>query len=281
MKPYLLRAILPLLVITSLASAESIQIRGVSSGGSGCPQGNVQLDPDNKGFSLVPHEFLAAIGPETARKENRKFCQISVDLQVPPGWSYAAEVQWQGDATLDLEINGTASILTYFDSTNEIKVARQLAGGFDGEWTMSNDSDLLWSKCDETASLNIKTELRLSGTDRNASGLAELRVQSVQFKVRPCESMAGLYENHLYDQGGKNNWHYAQISPSHDGGYVWTNRAGVSWVLAATANPNEYAIGVDCPYYYAGYHMARVERGNNGQVTRIFGPYSEPYDRHH
>mmetsp|Transcript_25554 Transcript_25554/g.52403 ORF Transcript_25554/g.52403 Transcript_25554/m.52403 type:complete len:333 (+) Transcript_25554:163-1161(+) len=49
-----------------------------------------------------------------------------------------------------------------------------------------------------------------------------------------CADMPGLvgkYECHLYDGGGKNDWHYVTISQEAPGRFRWRNRAGASWGL--------------------------------------------------
>ena len=46
-------------------------------------------------------------------------------------------------------------------------------------------------------------------------------------------SVSGSYECHLYDGGGKNDWHYVTISEQAPGQYLWSNRAGVAWSLTA------------------------------------------------
>ena len=40
----------------------------------------------------------------------------------------------------------------------------------------------------------------------------------------------GLYESHLYDNRGKNDWHFITIKTMKDGnGFINENKAGVSW----------------------------------------------------
>jgi hypothetical protein len=46
--------------------------------------------------------------------------------------------------------------------------------------------------------------------------------------------LLGNYENHLYDKGGKNDWHYVTINKADDTTLKWSNRAGVSWTLTTT-----------------------------------------------
>ena len=60
----------------------------------------------------------------------------------------------------------------------------------------------------------------------------------------------GIYESHLYDNGGKNAWHYVSIKKMKDGnGLMWENKAGVSWSLWPTLNPLVFEVANDCPYF--------------------------------
>ena len=60
----------------------------------------------------------------------------------------------------------------------------------------------------------------------------------------------GIYESHLYDNGGKNAWHYISIKKMKDGnGLMWENKAGVSWSLWPTLNPLVFQVSNDCPYF--------------------------------
>jgi hypothetical protein len=92
-------------------------------------------------------------------------------------------------------------------------------------------------------------------------------------------ALLGKYENHQYDAGGKNNWHYVTITKIDDKKIKWTNRAGVSWTLTITDDKNKLAVGSDCTYYNRGYKTATVKYDANGVVKSINGPNNEPYDR--
>lgn len=49
--------------------------------------------------------------------------------------------------------------------------------------------------------------------------------------VSALTSLAGEYECHQYDGGGKNDWQYVIISEDAPGRFTWRNRAGASWSL--------------------------------------------------
>lgn len=91
-------------------------------------------------------------------------------------------------------------------------------------------------------------------------------------------NLVGRYENHQYDDGGKNDWHYVELVVE-DGRLYWRNRGGVSWTLLAAEDPSRITVGTDCIYYSKGYRSMVVEWTDDGQVRRILGPGNEWYDR--
>merc|ERR1712154_23320 len=95
-------------------------------------------------------------------------------------------------------------------------------------------------------------------------------------KIMSSAKIIGLYECHLYDNGGKNDWHYVTITQDTSGqrDFVWTNRAGVSWSLYRDENLGEYElrVGEDCPYYSSGYTV--MKKDDDG----VHGPGGELYN---
>ena len=79
----------------------------------------------------------------------------------------------------------------------------------------------------------------------------------------------GLYESHLYDNGGKNDWHYITIKTMKDGnGFIWENKAGVSWSLWPTINPLVFQVSDDCPYFDS-YKSVAFEMDSKNNVLGI------------
>ncbi|MEM7375992.1 MAG: hypothetical protein AAF460_00670 [Pseudomonadota bacterium] len=96
----------------------------------------------------------------------------------------------------------------------------------------------------------------------------------------PDTSLAGRYENHEYDVGGKNDWHFVTLERTDNGALRWSNRAGVSWLLSATDDANLFRIGDDSPYWgEPGQQDLRVYRDARGVVLCVTGPGGELYHR--
>ena len=92
------------------------------------------------------------------------------------------------------------------------------------------------------------------------------------------EKIVGNYVCHLYFPN-PNDWHFVTISSMGDGTLKWSNRAGKSWRLTPTGNPDIYSLGSDCPYYEAGRTTVVVLWDENRQNVRSIFYTCEAYDR--
>ena len=83
--------------------------------------------------------------------------------------------------------------------------------------------------------------------------------------------MTGTFENHLYDDGGKNNFHSETITYNDaNETYTWANRAGTQWTLYTTNTFNKLKVGPDCPNYRISYEVA---------TAGVYGPGNELFIR--
>jgi hypothetical protein len=103
--------------------------------------------------------------------------------------------------------------------------------------------------------------------------------RSTQAKPSLKATLVGRYENHKYDAGGKNDWHYVTVTDAGDDRLTWSNRAKVSWTLQMTSDRSLLTVGSDCPYYSGGHTAVTVDWNNDGTVKRLRGPGGEWYDR--
>lgn len=62
------------------------------------------------------------------------------------------------------------------------------------------------------------------------------------------DKFVAKYECHLYDKGGKNDWHYVDITKVDSRTLLWKNKAGVSWTLTFTDKLGVFDVGPTCPY---------------------------------
>ena len=91
-------------------------IAGLTYGGSGCPAGTVasSFATDRKTFTMIFDSFVASSGTGVAITENRKNCQINVDMYYPQGWSYSiVSVDYRGYASLPAGVTATQKATYY------------------------------------------------------------------------------------------------------------------------------------------------------------------------
>ena len=123
----------------------------------------------------------------------------------------------------------------------------------------------------------ILKQVAASGVTQQVSITADPVAASPRDALK--EKLVGSYENHQYDKGGKNAWHYVKLEDADKNRVRWSNRAGVSWTLSLTEDRTVLLVGQENPYFASGYRRARVEWNANGTVKRIQGPGNEWYDR--
>ena len=108
---------------------------------------------------------------------------------------------------------------------------------------------------------------------------AAMGMETVDAVASAVRAVAGTYENHEYDGGGKNDWHYATLLASEDGrSLTWSNRAGYSWGMTPSACAQsvprssrpcvELVVGTDSPYHTSDTEHAIFAT----QCGRLFQP---------
>ena len=141
----------------------------VAANGTGCPKGTaeVTVSPDNKAFTVSYSEFVAQVGPEAKPTDFRKNCQLSLDVLVPEGYTYAiAGADYRGYAGLEEGASGSETANYYFQGEQHTTRIRHDFKGFMAEnWQRSDKveiSSLSFLPCGEKRYLNVNTELRVS-----------------------------------------------------------------------------------------------------------------------
>jgi hypothetical protein len=172
-----------------------ITIRNIAYGGNGCPQNSVgiNLSSNKQAFTMIMDEYIAEIGPGVARRENRKSCQVSLDLKVPSGWQYSvATFDFRGFASLEKDVKGLQKTTFYFQGQSntgsfETPIDGPTERNFQLRDTISVESSV-WSPCGETRALQIHSEVRLS--TRNSSKEGILTVDSIDGAIKQVYGIA-------------------------------------------------------------------------------------------
>ncbi|MDI6097274.1 DUF4360 domain-containing protein [Actinoplanes sp. NEAU-A12] len=147
---------------------EHMTIQVVSANGSGCPEGSaeVSVSPDNKAFTIAYSKFLAQVGPEAKALDFRKQCQLSLNVNVPSGYTYAiARADYRGYARLEEGASATETAYYYFQGMpTNTRRQHYFKGFMDKQWQVTDQvavESLSFLPCGDKRYLNVNTELKV------------------------------------------------------------------------------------------------------------------------
>ncbi|KAE9373985.1 hypothetical protein N431DRAFT_404437 [Stipitochalara longipes BDJ] len=184
---------LPVLAQTLVGSnSTDITLGDISYGGSGCPQGSlsfVYTISDTRGVAVF-NGYSASVGSNISVRENRKNCQISLNIGYPSGTQYSpVSVGYSGYANLDNGVQGLHQTTYYFTgSSDQVSTNHTFAGptstAYSYEEAIDPTGTVIWSPCNSSTPLNINNQVRLtkdSNSDGNGalydSGIVDLTLQ--------------------------------------------------------------------------------------------------------
>jgi uncharacterized protein YraI len=146
--------------------------------GSGCPAGTaiVTVSPDNTGFHISYRSYRARVGGSSTIVDSRKNCQLSLEVHVPQGFTFAiAQAEYGGRASIADGVSGLERANYYFQGSPDNNYVDHLFDGpFSGPWHTSDQTavgELVFAPCGVSRILNVNTELRLKAdtTDPRSS----------------------------------------------------------------------------------------------------------------
>jgi hypothetical protein len=154
-----------------------VTINNIVYGGTGCVQGSVagDISTDAKAFTLLFDSYLVEAGPGIPRGNSRKFCQLTVNLQVPQGWSYTIfDVTYAGFANLDAGTSGTERSSYYFEGnpSGGVTLTSTLRGSYNRDYRIKDTlgiSALVWSPCGVNRALNIKSAINVTASGNQSA----------------------------------------------------------------------------------------------------------------
>ncbi|KAF4630057.1 hypothetical protein G7Y89_g8082 [Cudoniella acicularis] len=106
--------------LTSPSTAEDVGtsqvlLNPVTYGGSGCPQGSLDVTYTDNNLYADFHTFNPSTDPGAPITAQRKNCQLNIDLQYPVGVQYApGTVTFKGHADLSEGVTATLKATWYF-----------------------------------------------------------------------------------------------------------------------------------------------------------------------
>lgn len=109
-------------VVQGQPDPDEVQIVGITYGGTGCPSSTVSsiISDDRTVMTLIFDEYVASIGPESGITDNRKNCQLNINLRYPGGFQYSIlSADYRGYAYLEEGVYGTQKSTYYFSGQTE------------------------------------------------------------------------------------------------------------------------------------------------------------------
>ncbi|MGK5544605.1 DUF4360 domain-containing protein [Streptomyces sp. URMC 127] len=147
---------------------DRIVIDVVGVNGSGCPAGtaNVTVSPDNTAFTVTYSSYTAQVGVGAKPTDFRKNCQLSLNVHVPQGFTYAvAKADYRGFAHLEKGATGLQRATYYFQGMSQSTyVNHPFTGALHDNWQASDSTGidaLVYAPCGAVRYFNINTELRV------------------------------------------------------------------------------------------------------------------------
>ncbi|KAF2679872.1 hypothetical protein K458DRAFT_313346 [Lentithecium fluviatile CBS 122367] len=166
-----------------------VTIRGVTYGGTGCPQGTMssQISADRTIMTLIFDAYIASIGPDVKPTENRKNCQLNVDIQYPGGFQYSIlSADYRGYAAIQKGVTGTLKSTYYFSgSQDQSSTEYNFVGPVNGDYLKHDQADstsVVWSPCGANGMLNINSQVRLAQASGYTSAQGLLTTDSTDLK---------------------------------------------------------------------------------------------------
>jgi len=160
-----------------LPNPSDVYLNSFTYGGTGCPQGTVGsfISADRTTFTLIFDNFVASIGPGITVTEQRKNCQLNLDLQYPGGFQYSVfSTIYRGFVGIDKGITATQSANYYFSGqTAQTSTSTTFKGPLSQDYEVADNVTLtstLFSPCGAQAALNVNSAVALTSSVASASG---------------------------------------------------------------------------------------------------------------
>ncbi|KAJ4988849.1 secreted protein [Stagonosporopsis vannaccii] len=161
----------------------SFNITNVVAGGTGCPQGSIDVRWTDD--AILPiyfgKEFTAAVGPKAEIVDARKFCQLNLQVEYSAGFSFAVySAEYAGFAELDGGITGTVGSRYYFSGeTEQTSSSLVLTGPTKTKFKKQDDVPVaLWSPCSGSTLFNVQASVTLTPLVGAGSGVLGIAKES-------------------------------------------------------------------------------------------------------
>ncbi|KAL1848002.1 hypothetical protein VTK73DRAFT_10215 [Phialemonium thermophilum] len=178
--------------------SSQIQITGVSTSGSGCPQGSVStnISPDGSVLTLGFDSYQTLVGPGASGSDREKNCDVFLTLRFPVGVCTAAtlSITYHGFAEIESDVAGSlAASYTLSPGSGggnppatTFTASNWSGGGVYTRQDAVSASATIQNPNQRDVSLAVRTRLILSASNSGASGTLTADDATVAIAQRRC-----------------------------------------------------------------------------------------------
>ena len=167
-----------------------VYINGVTYAGSGCPANSVAISKSDNWaeITLAFDQYVASIGPGIPITQNRKNCNLNINLHYPEGLQFAVyETDYTGFAQLESKVRATHQSDYWFAGfANQKATLRSTwVGPFTNTYSFTDTlthEATVFSPCGASTTLNINTQLYLDNS-QNHQGSGQITTETIDHKV--------------------------------------------------------------------------------------------------
>ncbi|MGR4877966.1 DUF4360 domain-containing protein [Streptomyces sp. LARHCF249] len=174
----------------ALKPTEPVTIKLATVNGSGCRPGTatVAVAPDNTAFTVTYSEYLAKAGKGTQLTDQRKNCQLALDVHIPQGYTYGiATADYRGYANLAKGAFGTQVANYYFQGMSKTAHRKhRINGPKDDNWQVTDRApvgSVVHKACGDRRNFNINTELRVDAGQANPATTSYIAMDSTDTSI--------------------------------------------------------------------------------------------------
>ncbi|KAI5780200.1 hypothetical protein DFH27DRAFT_584211 [Peziza echinospora] len=151
----------------------TVSLLGLNYSGTGCVVGGGSVSASWASASspiIITHQRMnPKAGPGVSFAENRKFCQLYVDIGYPTGYQYAVvDVKWSGFVHLEGTATGTVTAVNQFSGFpgTPISFTSALAGPLNQNFNVdvpAAEPLVIWSPCQTGIPVDVTNEIKIGG----------------------------------------------------------------------------------------------------------------------
>lgn len=154
------------------AGAQNLQLGTPAYGGTGCPAGtaSVSVSPSNDAVSILFDQYVAEAGRTTARRIDRKSCNITIPVFVPSGYSVAVfAVDYRGYNAVPSGAYSRFDAEYFWAGSRGPRISRVFNGPINDIYSLTDNliaTTLVWSPCGASVNLRINSSMMAQSNSR-------------------------------------------------------------------------------------------------------------------